>query len=337
LRMLRITLLTLFVIIFTASCSKSCHFMGGGEEEKTPPSTNITKKIYQPQRQQEEINLEKYLVYPWDLLEDQEFKKLYLKSLGDLKNIFWIRKIHAPADRNHIVDLRGKKYVFISFCKPHDCADNFVAILYDPYDEELFGYYYSEGRKIPIGLMNREKDRLLRVALKRIGLDRDAEKIAKAKLTEPSKVIKKKLDECPTIDKKVVLKSLKQYEENENIYRLVLKALEQSEELPKELLNEIKIDDVYIAYLDVNDDGKKDILFSVQSPLFCGNIGCGMYLLLNKGNGDYRPLYLGISVDDTIYITNQKHKGFRVLIKNQHQKLIYDGKGYKLGGECYVN
>jgi hypothetical protein len=273
--------------------------------------------------------------YPWELLKkDKKFKKLYLSALGKLKNIYWIRTITGPAPKSRKIYIDGKEYIFITFCKPHDCNDNFVVLLYNPEEEELFGYYITDGKKVKIGKFEKDKEKILKIALNELGFDNKLAVIERAKVVSADEIAPKKIATCPPIAKKLVLKPLK--EKDLKIYQIILQSTKKDYEISEDTLENIKPRDIYVAFADVNDDGKVDIIYSIGHTLFCGSAGCSTTLLVNKGDSKYKSLSLGLSLDDTIYITTEKKKGFRTLITDGHIKLIYNGKAYQAGGECYA-
>jgi len=337
--MIKIISIVLSIAILSISCSNSCEGEKKLKLQQKEKETQAEKKEEETQKT-ETTELKEYAVYPWELLEkDKQFKELYLKAIGELKNIYWIRKISATAPINQIVEIDNKKYVFITFCKPHDCYDNFVVLLYNPEERELFGYYFLGNRKVPIGKMNKQREKLILTALSEFGTREDISRLKRAKVISPNEVVDKKLTACSDIEEKVELKSLSSLGLDKNFFKMLLNATIKHEGLEEEDLEEIEIteDDVSVAFVDINDDGKKDIIYSISSLLFCGNAGCPAYLMVNLGNGKYKVIDLGILKDGSIYITSKKVKGFKTLIKNGHEILVFNGKAYRIGGECYVD
>ncbi len=349
--MFKVISIILSVVILAVSCSKSCK-----EEEKKEKVEQQQQQIEKEkivEKEKEEIKKEKieekqpkeekkdlisYLdgKYPWVIEKHKELKELYLKSIGELKNLYWIRNLDVVAPENKSLTIDDKKYVFITFCKPHDCGDNNVVLLFDPEKKEFFGYYILGNKKIKIGKVDKSKEKLLKIALNEFGEGTLLRKLENNKLVSAESVIEKKLEKCPPIYKSITLRPSTAMNLDPKIYKLILKAVKKELELSEEDLKNIKEEDIYVAFADLNDDGKEDIIFSITGILFCGTAGCSTYALINKGNGKYKIIDLGLTEDNTILLTNKKIKGFRIIIKNQHLMLIYNGKAYRLGGECYV-
>jgi hypothetical protein len=361
--MFKIVSIILSVVIFAISCSKSCKEENKEvekqqqtekfermkpqikfeEKEKKEFKEKEEKKVEKEEEKTEqkeeakkEENIEKYLGYPWELLKYPEIKEKYLKSIGKLKNIFWIRSLNSVASENKLVRIDDKDYIYIFFCKPHDCGYNYVVMLFDPKKKEFFGYYLTGDRKVKIGNLDKKKEKLLKIALNELGETDALKKINRNKLVKAEDVIEGKLEKCPPIYKVITLKPATKINLDPKIYNLILKTIEKEYELSDEELKNIRKEDVYVAFVDLNDDGKEDIIFSVYGMLFCGSAGCNTYALINRGNGKYKIVYLGLTEDNKLLLTKKKVKGFRIIIKNEHLMLIYNGKAYQIGGECYV-
>jgi len=117
-------------------------------------------------------DLDRYKVYPWQLLHDPKFKQEYMKVTDGLRNLKWIREIDATAPQNRIVNINGKDYVYIEFCKPHNCADEMVFMLYDPENNKIIGSYITNvnGKyvEVPLGRPTAEELKHLHKLMKRL-------------------------------------------------------------------------------------------------------------------------------------------------------------------------
>ena len=103
-----------------------------------------------------------------------------------------------------------------------------------------------------------------------------------------------------------------------------------------DLYNSIKrADTVKIggAQIDVNNDGKKDIVGYIKSPIHCGSSGCAFHILLNNERNEYEPIGTPTTVYSGAAITNNISNGF--------YDLAFKGKKdgevclWKWGGEKY--
>ena len=82
--------------------------------------------------------------------------------------------------------------------------------------------------------------------------------------------------------------------------------------------------------MDLNDDGKLDIIYTIENSFYCGSGGCSLNILLNINN-KYR--YIPVTVlnyKDYIYVLNNKTKGLKDLIVNDKCLIRFNGKEYEL-------
>jgi len=337
--MLKLVVVILSVFLFCIACDSS------SDKDKTSlkrqleegkrlaeRGEEIWKGGFRKEKNSHTNGYEKDFVYPWDLLKDEEFKSLYYQALGKLNNVYWIKKMQGVGSPVKKLILDGKEYLFITFCKPHACNTDFVLLLYNPQNKEIFGYYVSEKGKYPIGNIDKNKEKLLNRAYAKtnsIGIPLYLEN--KPLLTIDDIDIEK-VEKCPPIEKKLVLTPLS--ENDKDLFKIILREAEKSFKLDEGSLGYITPDQVYVAFADVNDDGKIDVIYSIFSTMFCGSIGCHIDVLLNEGNGKYKNINLGLISGDKIYITTEKKHGFRTLILDENIKMVYDGKAYDLGGKC---
>ena len=88
---------------------------------------------------------------PADLLRDARFKAAYLKALGPLAKERWLGTLDGPASELKKVQLAGREYALAATCKPHDCADHNVLLLWAPKAGVLHGLVFQKGRNTLLG------------------------------------------------------------------------------------------------------------------------------------------------------------------------------------------
>jgi hypothetical protein len=97
-----------------------------------------------------------------DLLKDPKFKAAYLASLGPKAKESWLARM-SNSGLVRTVSVAGEDYQMATPCKPHDCADNNLLLLYSPARGVVYGKLYESGRSTPIGqpspAMNAELDK----------------------------------------------------------------------------------------------------------------------------------------------------------------------------------
>ncbi len=320
------------------------------EEEKREitvetPSLKKEKEKEKVKLTKEEKDIyEKYLNYPWELLKDKKFKNLYIKALGELGNIPWIRNISAVGGKNKIVSIDGKKYVYISFCKPHMCDTEMVYLLFSPDENKIFGVYLIESDydfvKIPIGKPSEEELKVLAEAVKKdINSFVNAEVILSAKNLTPEDLGIKKLKPCPILKKVQFIAGDDEKVKNitEKIFNEFLKEEDINLEDMKNLGLSLELKNFLIATVDLNGDRRKDIVLIVNSGMFCGTGDCPLYIYIYRRN-KYKPINVSLLIQnmDYFYLSKKKTNGYRDLIVNDELILKYNGKKYVVGGRCYV-
>ena len=87
---------------------------------------------------------------PTDLLRDPRFKAAYLAALGPLAREAWLRTLNGPAPPNRLVQIDGHTYTLSAACKPHDCGDNNLVLLYNPGRGTVHGRLLQQGRRITL-------------------------------------------------------------------------------------------------------------------------------------------------------------------------------------------
>ena len=78
-----------------------------------------------------------------ELLRDRTFKAVYLKALGAKAQERWLARLDGPAPELKTRKILGTDYTVVATCKPHDCADNNLLLLYSPSLEQLYGKVYE--------------------------------------------------------------------------------------------------------------------------------------------------------------------------------------------------
>lgn len=80
---------------------------------------------------------------PTELLRDRTFKAAYLKALGAKGQERWLARLDGPSPELKTRKVLGTDYTVVATCKPHDCADNNLLLLYSPSLEQLYGKVYE--------------------------------------------------------------------------------------------------------------------------------------------------------------------------------------------------
>ena len=322
------------------------------KEENKAEKKETAEVIEKLEKKEEKVKLteeekdlyQKYLVYPWDLLKDKNFKNLYIKSLGELKNIPWIRNISGVGGKNKIVEIDGKKYIYITFCKPHFCDTEMVYLLFSPEENKLFGVYLIESdydfSKILIGKPTEKDLEILAEAVKKdINSMVDGDVILSAKVLNSQDLGIKKLEPCPILKKvNFVVGSNEDVKSlAERIYQKFVKEENLNIEDLKKLGLDFSIENFLLANVDLNGDKRKDVVFTVNSPYFCGTGGCSLGIYINKGKS-FKSIDVSVLIQNTnyFYLSKEKTNGYRDLIVDDELILKYNGKKYVVGGRCYV-
>jgi hypothetical protein len=88
---------------------------------------------------------------PPDLLKDARFKAAYLQALGPLAREPWLTRLDGPAPESRRVKVAGSEYLLASVCKPHDCYDHNLLLLWQDEPGRLLGLLQQRGRKTLLG------------------------------------------------------------------------------------------------------------------------------------------------------------------------------------------
>lgn len=90
-------------------------------------------------------------VAPADLLRDAKFRRAYSKALGPLSREHWLATLSGPAPEVRTVEVAGRAMVLAAVCKPHDCGDNNMVLLYDAARAVVYGRVHQAGRTTLFG------------------------------------------------------------------------------------------------------------------------------------------------------------------------------------------
>ncbi len=85
-----------------------------------------------------------------DMLRNPKFKAAYTEALGSRAKERWLAGMSNSAPVR-TVSLAGQAYQVATPCKPHDCADNNLLLLYAPASGKVYGHLLERGRVTLIG------------------------------------------------------------------------------------------------------------------------------------------------------------------------------------------
>lgn len=88
---------------------------------------------------------------PGELLRDPAFAARYRQSLGPLARERWIARLEGPAPQLRGVTLNGVPYQLAAVCKPHDCQDNNLVLVWSAEGQQLQGKVLRGGQVTWIG------------------------------------------------------------------------------------------------------------------------------------------------------------------------------------------
>ncbi len=104
----------------------------------------------------------------WDPLRDEKFRAIYRKALGAKAKQPWLAEMNGPMPPVGEVSVAGTNYRNIAVCKPHDCHDHNLVLLYDPAKRVVYGHLHESGRVTLLGrpssVLAKELERLWRAA-----------------------------------------------------------------------------------------------------------------------------------------------------------------------------
>jgi Inhibitor of vertebrate lysozyme (Ivy) len=87
----------------------------------------------------------------FDPVRDRKFRSLYDKVLGAKLKVDWLADLTGPMPEVREVNVAGTSYKLIGVCKPHDCYDNSMVVLYSDAKRVVYGRIYESGRITLIG------------------------------------------------------------------------------------------------------------------------------------------------------------------------------------------
>lgn len=91
----------------------------------------------------------------WDFVRDKKFKAVYHKALGSRVKENWLKVLDGPGSAE-IVTVAGAEYRQVAVCKPHDCYDNSIVVLYSPAKKTVYGTIHKHDKSTLIGKPSRE-------------------------------------------------------------------------------------------------------------------------------------------------------------------------------------
>ena len=101
---------------------------------------------------------------PTDLLKDARFRAAYTQALGPLARERWIARLEGPAPALRTVRVSGIDYTWAASCKPHDCSDHNLVLLWQAQKGQVLGLVQQRGRHTLLGspapAVARELDKL---------------------------------------------------------------------------------------------------------------------------------------------------------------------------------
>ncbi len=86
----------------------------------------------------------------WDFIRDRKFKAIYHKALGSKVKEDWLKVLDGPGSAK-IVTVAGAEYRQVAVCKPHDCYDNSIVVLYSPVKKTVYGKIHEHDKSTLIG------------------------------------------------------------------------------------------------------------------------------------------------------------------------------------------
>ncbi|MEO7245793.1 MAG: Ivy family c-type lysozyme inhibitor [Rubrivivax sp.] len=85
------------------------------------------------------------------LLKRPGFPAAYRAALGPLAREPWIASASGPSPNLRQVDVGGQRYWLAAVCKPHDCADHNLVLLWDEPGARVQGLVHQKARDTQIG------------------------------------------------------------------------------------------------------------------------------------------------------------------------------------------
>jgi hypothetical protein len=95
--------------------------------------------------------------YPWELLkEDSKFRKSYHAMLGKKVHEKWLATLSGPSTPVTKVTVLDVEYLYLHSCKPHDCGENNIVIIYSPKSLRIYGKLVEQGAITKLGKPSKE-------------------------------------------------------------------------------------------------------------------------------------------------------------------------------------
>jgi hypothetical protein len=85
------------------------------------------------------------------LLQRPGFSAAYRAALGPLAREGWIAGLSGPSPPLRQVEAGGTRYWLGASCKPHDCGDNNLVLLWDEAGRKVHGLVHRSGRQALFG------------------------------------------------------------------------------------------------------------------------------------------------------------------------------------------
>jgi hypothetical protein len=88
---------------------------------------------------------------PGELLRDARFREAYLKAAGPLAKERWIAELEGPTPALRAVSVAGSTYTLAASCKPNDCAEHNLVLLWQGARAQVAGFVHQRGKSTFIG------------------------------------------------------------------------------------------------------------------------------------------------------------------------------------------
>lgn len=85
-----------------------------------------------------------------DLLADARFRQAYMAALGPKAKERWLATL-ANSALVRTETIAGERFQVVTPCKPHDCAEHNLLLLYAPASGALYGHLHERGRVTVLG------------------------------------------------------------------------------------------------------------------------------------------------------------------------------------------
>lgn len=91
--------------------------------------------------------------YPWNMLKDGDFKHAYREMLGPKAKLRWLAKLDGPARPVERIEVgEGREsFILIKACKPNDCGNSNIVILYSPKQKAAYAKLVESYASVYLG------------------------------------------------------------------------------------------------------------------------------------------------------------------------------------------